>query len=129
MTIAGTGLGLGGASLVAGIALLITSSARGDRVDELTAEIRADPATPTENPCGGGPVTVPQCSELSDADSEQVTFRGAGIALTAIGGVLAIGSVIYLVAVPSGDGEQQDAVAVLPMVGPRLSGLLLSGRF
>jgi len=122
------GLVAGGAGVFAGIALLLASAGRADTVDELGAELDADPAAPHPNPCGAGPVAMPRCDELATASEEKRIFLGTGIAALVVGGVVLTAGTVYLL-LPDSSDEAQQAVRLAPLVDHQHAGVVLSGSF
>lgn len=67
------------------------------------------------------------CEDVTSALESSVTFRGMGIAGAVVGGVAAIGTIVYL-AVPSGEAEEKTAWRFTPAIG-ETNGLWLEGSF
>jgi len=122
------GLVVGGAGAFTGIALLLASAGRADTVDEIGAKLDADPSLPQPNPCGEGPVVVPQCEEIARASDDKATFLNTGITALVLGGAILIGSTVYLLLTQGDDGDEK-AVRLAPLVAHQLAGAVLSGRF
>ena len=108
-------LAVGGAALASGVPLLIVG--RGKVSD-------AEKACPTHKGCD---------QKTQDLGNGGNTLTGVGIGLTAGGGALAIGSLIWQLA---GNGVKQSstvptgtAVTVTPSVSPGLTGAFVTGRF
>ncbi len=107
--------GIGGATLVAGVSLLIVG--HGNVSD-------AEKACPTHKGCD---------QKTQDLGNGGNTLTGAGIGLVAGGGALTIGSLVWQLAAngmkPSAAPSAGPAVTVTPSVSPRLAGAVISGRF
>jgi hypothetical protein len=100
----------------AGIGLLVASSGKGDDREALAGELGGN----TSACANGNP--DPRCGEIAGLADDELAFRGAGISLAVVGGVLAVATVVTVLVWPSQTG-QEAALALGPGT------VTLSGRF
>lgn len=121
--VGGTGLALGGAAVIAAIALRVVANGKSSDAEGLSAGLG-------DSSCFAPRAAVAQaCSDLHDALVEKDRLANAALGTGVAGGVILAGTLVYVaVAAASGQGAQS-AVVPLPWVGPRTAGLQISGSF
>lgn len=116
--------GVGGAALIAGIALMIDSKMKGGKAGDLSTAIRSS---------GGGcakgtPVYDPRCEELHSLAAAGDAENRAGIGLLVGAGAVAAGTLLY-VFLPLSKTSVQSGFRVTPSVSISQAGLSFAGAF
>lgn len=112
-------LGTGAGVVLAGIGTLIAGEVKRSDADGIATEID-----------GSGGSCEPElntlrCQDLKDAGAPVQPLETASAALLSVGGALLVSGIVYL-AVPGGAHQ---TATLIPWIGPRSVGLVLSGRF
>ncbi|MDI1482457.1 hypothetical protein [Polyangium sp. y55x31] len=120
----GVGAALGAVGIGTGIALLVAASGAdsdAEALDSSMPDAACDPAHP-ENAANKG-----KCATLLSTLQRKDTFANVGTAALVVGGVLAVGTVVYaLLPVKT---RATTGFTVLPTVNPTFAGLAATGRF
>lgn len=116
--------GVGGAALIAGIALMIDSKMKGGKADDLSTAIRSS---------GGGcakgtPVYDPRCEELYSLAAAGDAENRAGIGLLVGAGAAAAGTLLYVL-LPLSKTSLQSGFRVTPTVSISQAGFSFAGAF
>lgn len=125
------GTGLGAASVVAGVALYVISSAKYDEAKVLHDQIKSDPSS---NYCSNGPSPHLRCGELKSAVELSDALYSPGVALIVGGSILTVASGIYLGVTLQErthrkEKQKESREPRLTSIGARGSTLFLQGSF
>ena len=114
-----------GASLVAGVVLLVEGAAKRTDSFNLLHAIQSAHRT-----CVAGNATYDtRCSQLNDIAHRSDTFHDAGVAVTVVAGAAAVGAAAYFLWPASTTPSKPSALRVAPTVSPTTAGMVVSGSF
>ncbi|MCA9625286.1 MAG: PEGA domain-containing protein [Myxococcales bacterium] len=106
----------------AGIGMHVLAMGKGSDREAVAADLPSD-ACAGSDPSAG-------CADLQRLADEQRTAATTGTVLLAIGGAVALGTTLTAIfTYPDADGGDELALRAVPMVGPGVGGLVLSGQF
>jgi hypothetical protein len=117
-------VGVGGAALATGVALMVVAAGKRAHSRDLSAAISNAHHSCVANASNYDPT----CSDLNDTALSTKTFHNAGIGLLAGAGAAAVGATVYFLW-PASTPSRASTLRVSPTVSVTTGGLLFSGSF